>query len=79
MSWVGIAKLHVGADDEAAAWLRRCLKANPNYPMALFYLAAALARLGKLDDARAAAKAGLALDPTFTIGRFKAYTKSRKP
>jgi TolB-like protein/class 3 adenylate cyclase len=71
MSWVGFAKLHLRADAEAVEWLRQCLKANPNYPVAHFELAAALAHLGKLDEARAAAKEGLALDPTFTIRRLK--------
>ena len=41
-------------------------------PLAHFHLAAALARLGELDEARAAAQAGLALDPSFTIRRFRA-------
>ncbi|KRR09761.1 adenylate cyclase, partial [Bradyrhizobium jicamae] len=72
MSYVGVAKLQLGADAEAAEWLGRCLKANPNYPFAHFELAATLALLGRLDEARAAATAGLALDPTFTIRRVKA-------
>jgi TolB-like protein len=76
ISWVALAKLHLGADVEAVVWLRRCLEANPNYPSANFLLAAALAHLGKLDEARAAAKAGLALDPTFTIRRFKSIPPS---
>jgi tetratricopeptide (TPR) repeat protein len=46
MSWVGFAKLHLRADAEAVEWLRQCLKANPNYPVAHFELAAALAHLG---------------------------------
>jgi TolB-like protein/class 3 adenylate cyclase len=79
MSYVGLAKLHLGADADAAEWLRRCLKANPNYPLAHFELAAALAHLGELDEALAAAKAGLALDPTFTIRRVKALPYSRNP
>lgn len=79
MSWVGFAKLHLGADAEAAEWFRRCLKANPNYPVAHFELAAALAHLGKLDEARAAAKEGLALDPTFTIRRLKRLPFSDNP
>ncbi|SDJ74919.1 TolB amino-terminal domain-containing protein [Bradyrhizobium sp. Rc2d] len=73
MSYVGFAKLHLGDDTEAVEWLRRCLKANPNYPYARFCLAAAFAHLGELDEARAAVKEGLALDPTFSIRRFKAY------
>ena len=79
MSYVGLAKLHLEADAEAVEWLRRCLKANPNYPLAHFELAAALALLGRLDEARAAAKAGLTLDPTFTIRRLKAIPYSGNP
>ena len=69
----GLAKLHLDADAEAVVWLRRSLKANPNYPYAHFLLAAALSLVGELDEARAAAKAGLALDPTFTIRRLKDF------
>ncbi|SIO15465.1 TolB amino-terminal domain-containing protein [Bradyrhizobium erythrophlei] len=73
MSNVAMAKLHLGADAEAVMWLRRSLKANANYPWAHFQLAAAHALSGELDEARAAAKAGLALDPGFTIRRLKAF------
>jgi TolB-like protein len=71
MSYVGLAKLQLDANAEAVVWLRRCLKANPNFPLAYFYLAAALSHLGELDEARTIAKAGLALDPAFTIRRLK--------
>ena len=40
--------------------------------LAYFVLAAALAQLGRLDEARSAVKAGLALNPTFTISRARA-------
>jgi hypothetical protein len=52
-------------------WLRRSLEANRNYPVTHFHLAAALARPGALDEARAAVQAGLALDPSFTTRRFR--------
>ena len=39
---------------------------------AYFQLAAALAQLGRLDEARSAVKAGLALNPAFTISRARA-------
>ena len=39
---------------------------------AYFTLAAALAQLGRLDEARSAVKAGLALNPAFTISRARA-------
>lgn len=71
MYYVGLAKLHLGEDVEATEWLRRSLKANPNYPVAHFVCAATLALLGKMDEALAARKEGLALDPTFTIRRLK--------
>lgn len=69
MHYVGFAKLHLGADAEAVTWPRRCLEANRNYPIAHFLLAAALALLGSLEEARDAVRAGLALHPTFTIRR----------
>src|ERR1700678_3935989 len=49
----GLAKLHLGADDEAVAFFRRSVDASRNYPLSRFYMAAALAHLGRLDEARA--------------------------
>jgi TolB-like protein/Tfp pilus assembly protein PilF len=77
MAWVGLAKAQLGADAEAVVWLRRGLDANRNYSAAHFLLAAVLVRLGELDEARAAARAGLALDPSFTIRRFRGATYAR--
>jgi TolB-like protein len=74
---IGLAKTQLNADAEAVVWLRRCLDANRNYPMGHFLLGAALARLGELDEARAAVQAGLALDPSFTIRRFRDATNAR--
>jgi TolB-like protein/class 3 adenylate cyclase len=71
MFYAGFSKLVLGAYEEAVAWLRRCLEADRNYAVAHFQLAAALALLGSLEDARGAARAGLALDPTFTIRRMR--------
>jgi TolB-like protein len=74
MQYVGIAKAQLGADCEVVVWMRRGLDANRNSSIAHFDLAAALARLGELDGARAAVQAGLALDPSFTIRRFRDVT-----
>jgi TolB-like protein/class 3 adenylate cyclase/Tfp pilus assembly protein PilF len=68
---VGFAKLQLTADAEAVGWFRRSIQASRNYPIAHFGLATALALSGSLDQARTAAKAGLALDPSFTIRRFR--------
>ena len=73
----GIAKAQVGADAEAVLWMRRGLDANRNFSLAHFDLAAVLARLGELDEARAAVQAGLALDPSFTIRRYRDATNAR--
>jgi TolB-like protein/tetratricopeptide (TPR) repeat protein len=72
--WVGLAKAQLNADAEAVVWLRRGLEVNRNYSVTHFDLAALLARLGKLDEARAAVNAGLALDPRFTIRRYRDVT-----
>jgi TolB-like protein/class 3 adenylate cyclase len=79
MIFVGIAKSQLGADAETVKWLRRSIEANRNVPYAHFNLAAALALLGRFDEARAAAQAGLALDPRFTIHRFKRDLSSNNP
>jgi len=77
--FVGIAKAQLGADAEAASWLRRSIEANRNFPLAHFHLAEALALLGQLDDARAAAQAGLALDPGFNLRRYRVNALSDNP
>jgi TolB-like protein/Flp pilus assembly protein TadD len=79
MLFVGVAKLQLSADAEAVAWLHRTIEANRNYPMAHFFLASALALLGSLDEARAAAQAGLALDPDFTLRRLRTNLPSADP
>jgi hypothetical protein len=50
---------------------RRAIEANRNFPHANFMLGAALARLGRIDEACATVKAGLALDP-ITVCRARA-------
>jgi TolB-like protein/class 3 adenylate cyclase/Tfp pilus assembly protein PilF len=72
MARAGIAKLQLGSYEQAVAWLRRSIEANRNFPLAFFWLASALARLDRLDEAHSAVKAGLALDPAFAISRARA-------
>jgi TolB-like protein/cytochrome c-type biogenesis protein CcmH/NrfG len=75
----GTAKFSVGKDEEAVARLRRAIETNRNYPMAHFYLAAALAHLGRMNEAQAAAQAGLALNPSFTITRWRPAAPTDNP
>jgi TolB-like protein len=73
------ANLQLGADSEGIEWLRRSIETNRSYPLAHFHLAAALALTGHLDQARAAAQAGLALEPTFTLRRYRLNASSNNP
>jgi tetratricopeptide (TPR) repeat protein len=79
IAFSGFAKLYVGEDEEALHRLRCSVDANRNFPVAFFFLGAALARLGRLDEARDAVKAGLALDPTFSIRRHRGGAMSDNP
>jgi len=77
MTNAGLAKNFLGLWDQAVAWCRRAIEVNRNFPLAFFQLAAALAQLGRLDEAHSAVKAGLALDPGFTVSRFRANVVAR--
>jgi TolB-like protein/class 3 adenylate cyclase len=79
MLTAGAAKLHLRADEEAVVWFGRSIESDRNWPLAHFFLAAALANLDRLKDAQAAAQAGLALDPTFTIRRFRVGAATDNP
>ena len=72
LQYAGGAKLILGVDEEAVARLRRSIEVNRNSPFVHFFLAAALANLGKLDEAQAETRFALTLDPAFTIQRFRA-------
>jgi TolB-like protein/class 3 adenylate cyclase len=77
MNNVGVAKLHLGGYEQAVGWFRRAIEANRNFPVTYFRLAAALAQLGRLDEAHSAVKAGLALNPAFAISRARADWTAR--
>ena len=72
MTYVGVAKNRLGSYEQAIAWFRRAIEANRNYPLTYFALAAALAQLGRPDEARSAVKGGLALNPAFSVSRARA-------
>ncbi len=85
MTTAGSAKLHLGSYEQAVAWFRRAIEANRNNPPAYLNLAAALAQLGRLDEARSAVRAGLPLNPAYTVsaaeppGRRRATTRRISP
>ena len=54
-------------------------KPNGNYPWSHLYLAAVLARVGRLPEAQSEIQAGLAINPAFPIARFRAAASSDNP
>ena len=72
MAHVGMAKFYLGSFEQTIAWCRRAIETNRNYPRAYFCLAAALAQLGRIDEARSTVQAGLALNPTYNISHARA-------
>ena len=75
----GSVKVFLAKNEEAVGELRRAIEANRNFSAAHFYLAVALAELGRLDDARLEVREGLSIDPTFTISRYRADAPSDNP
>jgi Flp pilus assembly protein TadD len=55
--FAGLAKFFRGKEEEAADWLLRSIESNRNQPNAHLLLAAILARLGRLADARSEVQA----------------------
>ena len=75
----GGAKEALGANDEAVSLFRRSIENNRNNPLAYFLLAATLANLGRFEEAQSETKSGLALDPGFTIRRFRNGNENAGP
>ena len=59
-----------GRYDEAAHAARRAIHSNPNLSVSHSLLAAMLAKLGRIEEAKAMAPQVLALDPFFSAARF---------
>ena len=80
--WVGqmaLAKLYLGAYEDALNLYRRSIELNRNYPTARFTYAATLVELGRLDEAKTEVKAALALNPNFTLRRYRQGAQSDNP
>ena len=79
LHFAGAAKMQLSDDEEAVVRFQRSIQLNRNWPLVHFFLAAALGNLGRLDEAKAETQIGLALDPTFTIHRFRLGLESDNP
>jgi tetratricopeptide (TPR) repeat protein len=72
--WVAItalAKLYLGAYEDALNLYRRSIELSRNYPNARFNYAATLVELGRLDEAKTEVNAALTLNPNFTLRRYR--------
>ena len=67
-----IAYLHTGRVQEAYQAACNSVRSNPRFSICHLFLAAALVRLGRYEEAKIEAQEVLALDSTFTIDRFSA-------
>jgi TolB-like protein/class 3 adenylate cyclase/Tfp pilus assembly protein PilF len=79
VGWMAEAKLYLGAYEEALNLCHRSIELNRNYPTRFTYCAAVLVELGRLDEARAEVQAGLALNPGFTLRRYRDGAQSDNP
>jgi TolB-like protein/class 3 adenylate cyclase/Tfp pilus assembly protein PilF len=76
MFLAGNAKNQLGLWEQAAAWCQRAIEADRNFANSYIGLGTALARLGRLDEARSAVRAGLALRPSFSIAAARAFAEA---
>jgi adenylate cyclase len=70
--WLGHAHVMLDENEAAVERLRECAARVPGWRPAHVWLAAACTRLGRHDEARAAASAVLAVDPGFSISGWRA-------
>jgi tetratricopeptide (TPR) repeat protein len=64
-----LSHFHLGRYDKAAQAAYKSVHANPAHSITYVQLAAALTKLGRLEEAKAAAAKVLELHPTFRYGR----------
>ena len=76
LTMAGGAKFCLGLYEEAVDRLRRSMEVNRDNLLTHLFLAAALAILGRLEEARAAARDALVLSPRLTIARAQALFAS---
>ncbi len=74
-----LTNLLLGRDGAAVPWGRMSVENNRGYPIAHFHYAAALALCGRMAEAQAQVRAGLALAPNFTIRFYREDRLSDNP
>lgn len=67
---LAISYFHLRTYDASQDAARRSIQSNPQFGISHAFLAAALVRCGRADEAKIEAREAVRLDPNFTIGRF---------
>jgi tetratricopeptide (TPR) repeat protein len=76
MSWAHFA---AGRYEKAVEWARQSVRLNPDDELGYRSLAASYAQLGRLDEARAAVKEALRIDPDLTLAKVRSQNPSTDP
>ena len=73
-AWIALfnGNFQRGRYEDAVNAARKAVQSNPGFSIAHMFLAAALAGLGRTDEAKSAAARVLALQPNFRIGEWRA-------
>jgi TolB-like protein len=77
--FIGVAEIYLGRVAHGIESLRKSVEINPNWGLAQFVLAGALALAGLLAEAAEVRAVAQRLVPNFTIARFRAGAASDKP
>jgi adenylate cyclase len=75
----GIAEFVAGRYDQAVSWLQKARRENPRFVAAHRMLAASLGLVGRNEEANAAGRELLAVDPTFRVSVFASWYPLRRP
>ncbi len=77
--WRGLADFMEERHDEAAEWVRKALRINPDFPSGHRLLAVVYVRMGRIDEARAALDQYLRLVPGQTVETVRTELLFKRP
>jgi tetratricopeptide (TPR) repeat protein len=77
--WVGLCLLYLDRHEEALRELKASLARNPRAFPAYYILGIIYFELGRMDEARAAVKESLRLNPRLSISNLKRFVPYKNP
>ena len=76
---IGVAHVISGRHDEALAAAQRAVQESPNFASGHRLMVMALGRLGRIEEAKLAARRVLELAPDFTVSRYQSMSPFKDP